>query len=379
MAERTTRRQFLATCATAFCAASAASLCGDPRPALAQRPTRGLVKARLSPYFTPLPGGDVRCDLCPRHCRVGPGQRGLCRVRENRGGQYFSLVYGNPCALHPDPIEKKPFFHVLPGTTAYSVATAGCNFHCKFCQNWEISQAAPEELFNHDVPPDALVQRARDAKARSVAYTYVEPTVFFEYMLDSARAARAAGFRNVCHSNGFIGAAPLQALVPVLDAANIDLKAFSEAFYRDYCQGALAPVLATLTALRRAGVHLEITNLVIPTLNDDPAHIRDMCLWVRRELGPETPLHFSRFYPLYKLKNLPPTPVTILEQARAAALTAGLEYVYIGNVPGHEAEHTYCPRCKRVIIERSGFIIRGIHLKGGKCGACGKPIPGIWA
>ena len=379
MAERTTRRQFLATCATAFCAASAASLCGDPRPALAQRPTRGLVKARLSPYFTPLPGGDVRCDLCPRHCRVAPGQRGLCRVRENRGGQYFSLVYGNPCALHPDPIEKKPFFHVLPGTTAYSVATAGCNFHCKFCQNWEISQAAPEELFNHDVPPDALVQRARDAKARSVAYTYVEPTVFFEYMLDSARAARAAGFRNVCHSNGFIGAAPLQALVPVLDAANIDLKAFSEAFYRDYCQGALAPVLATLTALRRAGVHLEITNLVIPTLNDDPAHIRDMCLWVRRELGPETPLHFSRFYPLYKLKNLPPTPVTILEQARAAALTAGLEYVYIGNVPGHEGEHTYCPRCQRVLIERSGFMVRGVHVKDGKCGACGKPIPGIWA
>jgi len=379
VAERTTRRQFLATYATAFCAASAASLCGDPRPALAQRPTRGLVKARLSPYFTPLPGGDVRCDLCPRHCRVAPGQRGLCRVRENRGGQYFSLVYGNPCALHPDPIEKKPFFHVLPGTTAYSVATAGCNFHCKFCQNWEISQAAPEELFNHDVPPDALVQRARDAKARSVAYTYVEPTVFFEYMLDSARAARAAGFRNVCHSNGFIGADPLQALVPVLDAANIDLKAFSEAFYRDYCQGALAPVLATLTALRRAGVHLEITNLVIPTLNDDPAHIRDMCLWVRRELGPETPLHFSRFYPLYKLKNLPPTPVTILEQARAAALTAGLEYVYIGNVPGHEGEHTYCPRCQRVLIERSGFMVRGVHVKDGKCGACGKPIPGIWA
>jgi pyruvate formate lyase activating enzyme len=183
----------------------------------------------------------------------------------------------------------------------------------------------------------------------------------------------------VCHSNGFIGAAPLQALVPVLDAANIDLKAFSEAFYRDYCQGALAPVLATLTALRRAGVHLEITNLVIPTLNDDPAHIRDMCLWVRRELGPETPLHFSRFYPLYKLKNLPPTPVTILEQARAAALTAGLEYVYIGNVPGHEAEHTYCSRCKRVLIERSGFMVRGVHLKDGKCGACGKPIPGIWA
>jgi pyruvate formate lyase activating enzyme len=378
MAERTTRRQFLATCATAFCTASTASLCGDPRPALAQRPTRGLVKARLSPYFTPLAGGEVRCDLCPRRCRVAPGKRGVCRVRENRGGQYYSLVYGNPCALHPDPIEKKPFFHVLPGTTSYSVATAGCNFHCKFCQNWEISQAAPEDLFNHDVPPDSLVERARQARARSVAYTYVEPTVFAEYMLDSARAARAAGFRNVCHSNGFINAAPLEALSKVLDAANIDLKAFSETFYRDHCQGELPPVLATLTALRRAGVHLEITNLVIPTLNDDPAQIREMCLWVRRELGSETPLHFSRFYPLYKLKNLPPTPVTILEQARAVALAVGLEYVYIGNVPGHEGEHTFCPRCKRVLIERSGFMIREVHLKDGKCGTCGKPIPGIW-
>ena len=346
---------------------------------MAQRPTRGLVKARLSPYFTPLGGGEVRCDLCPRRCRVAQGKRGLCRVRENRGGQYYSLVYGNPCALHPDPIEKKPFFHVLPGTTAYSVATAGCNFHCKFCQNWEISQAAPEDLFNHDVPPDSLVQRAREVKARSVAYTYVEPTVFAEYMLDTARAARAAGLLNVCHSNGFINPGPLEPLSQVLDAANIDLKAFNDAFYRDYCQGELPPVLATLAALRRAGVHLEITNLVIPTLNDDLAHIRDMCLWVGRELGLETPMHFSRFYPLYKLKNLPPTPVTILEQARAVALAAGLEYVYIGNVPGHEGEHTFCPRCKRVLIERSGFMIREVRLKQGKCGACGKPIPGIWA
>ena len=223
------------------------------------------------------------------------------------------------------------------------------------------------------------MSRARDAKARSVAYTYVEPTVFFEYMLDSAQAARAAGLRNVYHSNGFISAAPLRALTPVLDAANIDLKAFNDTFYREHCQGELAPVLATLTALQRAGVHLEITNLVIPTLNDDPSQIRDLCLWVRRELGPETPLHFSRFYPLYKLKNLPPTPVTILERARATALAIGLEYVYIGNVPGHEGENTFCPRCKRLLIERSGFMVRGVHLQDGRCGACGQPIPGIWA
>jgi pyruvate formate lyase activating enzyme len=379
MAEPRTRRDFLATCAAAFCAASAAGILGHPRPARAQRPTRGLVRTKLSPYFTPLAGGEVRCELCPRRCRVPRGKRGFCRVRENRGGQYYSLVYGNPCALHPDPIEKKPFFHVLPGTRAYSVATAGCNFHCKFCQNWEISQAAPEDLFNYEVSPEVLVQRAREAGAHSVAYTYVEPTVFCEYMLDAAQAARKAGLLNVCHSNGFINPEPLAALGRVLDAANIDLKGFTQAFYRDLCEGELPPVLATLRALKRAGVHLEVTNLVIPTLNDDLARIREMCLWVKRELGPETPLHFSRFYPLYKLKNLPPTPVAILEQARAAALSIGLEYVYIGNIPGHEGENTFCPRCKRVLIERSGFMVRGVHLKGGKCGACGRPVPGIWA
>jgi len=378
MAARRTRREFLATCAAAVCAASAAGIPGCPRSARAQRPTKGLVRTKLSPYFTPLAGGEVRCELCPRRCRVGQGKRGACRVRENRGGRYYSLVYGNPCALHPDPIEKKPFFHVLPGTTAYSVATAGCNFHCKFCQNWEISQAAPEDLFNHDVPPESLVVRAREAAARSVAYTYVEPTVFTEYMLDTAQAARQAGLRNVYHSNGFINPEPLAALCRVLDAANIDLKGFSDAFYRDVCQGELPPVLATLTTLRRAGVHLEITNLVIPTLNDDLSRIREMCLWVKRELGSETPIHFSRFYPLYRLKNLPPTPVATLEQARATALAAGLEYVYIGNVPGHEAENTCCPRCKRVLIERSGFMVRAVRLAGGKCDRCGKPIPGIW-
>ncbi len=379
MAERRTRREFLTTCAVAACAASVTGIPGGLPSAHAQRPKRGFVRPRLSPYFTPLANGDVRCDLCPHRCRVAPGKRGACRVRENRQGQYYSLVYGNPCALHPDPVEKKPFFHVLPGTVAYSVATAGCNFHCKFCQNWEISQAPPEELFNHDVPPETLVQRAKEARARSVAYTYVEPTVFTEYMLDIARAARAAGLRNLCHSNGFINPEPLGTLAGVLDAANIDLKSFNQTFYRDQCLGDLAPVLETLTALRRAGVHLEITHLIIPTLNDDMAQVRAMCAWIRRELGPETPIHFTRFYPLYKLKNLPPTPVAILDQARATATAVGLDYVYVGNVPGHEAENTFCRRCKRLLIERAGFMVRGLHLKGGRCEACGTPVPGIWA
>lgn len=374
-----TKREFLRLCGKGVCWLSAACLAGFPKAAEAQRPQRGLVKIKRSPYFTPLGGGEIRCELCPRRCRVSKGKRGACRVRENRDGTYYSLVYGNPCAIHLDPIEKKPFFHVLPSTGSFSVATAGCNFQCKFCQNWEISQATPEDLFNYDVPPELFVRKAKEIGAHSVAFTYVEPAVFYEYMLDSAAQARQAGLLTVCHSNGFINPEPLRGLCKVLDAANIDLKAFTESFYRDLCGGELGPVLATLKTLRQERVHLEITNLVIPTKNDDLAEIREMCLWVKRELGPDTPIHFSRFYPLYKLKNLPPTPVSTLERAREMALSCGLEYVYIGNVPGHEGENTFCPRCKKRIVERTGFMIRGLHVQGGKCGYCGKPIPGIWA
>jgi pyruvate formate lyase activating enzyme len=374
-----TKREFLRLMGKGVCWLSAACLSGFPKAADAQRPQRGLVKTRRSPYFTPLGGGEIRCELCPRRCRVARGKRGFCRVRENRDGEFHSLVYGNPCAIHLDPIEKKPFFHVLPSTGSFSIATAGCNFQCKFCQNWEISQATPEDLFNYDVPPELFVRKAKEIGAHSVAFTYVEPAVFYEYMVDIAAQARPAGLLTVCHSNGFINPEPLRNLCKVLDAANIDLKAFTEPFYRDLCAGELEPVLATLKTLKQEKVHLEITNLIIPTKNDDLAEIREMCLWVRRELGPDTPIHFLRFYPLYKLKNLPPTPVSLLERAREVALASGLEYVYIGNVPGHEGENTFCPRCKKAIIERAGFMIRGMHLKAGRCAYCGKPVPGIWA
>jgi len=373
-----TKREFLAWCGRGLCALAAASIVGSPRASQSQGARKGFIRTKLSPHFTSVGGGDIQCDLCPRRCRVSKGKRGFCRVRENRDGKYFSLVYGNPCAIHPDPIEKKPFFHVLPSTTSFSVATAGCNFQCKFCQNWEISQASPEDLFNYDVPPELFVLRAREIGARSVAYTYVEPIIFYEYMLDIAHLAKAAGLLNVCHSNGYVNPGPLRDLCKVLDAANIDLKGFTEAFYQELCSGRLAPVLATLKTLKQEKVHLEITNLVIPTKNDDLSLLREMCLWVKKELGPDTPMHFTRFYPLYKLKSLPPTPVSTLEMARSAALSVGLEYVYIGNVPGHEGENTFCPRCKTMIIQRTGFMIREVHLKGGKCAYCGKPISGIW-
>jgi pyruvate formate lyase activating enzyme len=374
-----TKREFLKFCGASFCMFSATSLFGFPETSQAQMAKKGLIKTKLSPYFTPLEGGEIQCELCPHRCRVAKGKRGICRVRENREGKYYSLVYGNPCAIHPDPIEKKPFFHVLPGTTSFSLATAGCNFQCKFCQNWEISQAFPEDIYSFEVPPELMVNRAKEIGARSMAYTYVEPTIFYEYMFDICQLTKKAGLLNVTHSNGFINPAPLKNLCKVLDAANIDLKGFTETFYRELCSGELTPVLETLKTLKKEKVHLEITNLIIPTKNDEMSVIKEMCLWIKKELGTDTPVHFSRFYPLYKLKTLPPTPVSTLDKARAVALSVGLEYVYVGNIPGHEGENTFCPKCKKMIIQRTGYMVGEINLKDGKCRYCGKPIPGIWA
>ena len=372
------RREFLKFCGTSLCILSGAHLFGFPKISQAQISKKGFIKTKLSPYFTPLTGGEVQCDLCPRQCHVPKGKRGFCRVRENREGKYYSLVYGNPCAVHLDPIEKKPFFHVVPSSASFSLATVGCNFQCKFCQNWEISQAFPEDVYNYDVPAETIVKMAKEVGARSVAYTYVEPTIFYEYMVDICTLAKKEGLLNVCHSNGFINPEPLRNLCKVMDAANIDLKGFTETFYQDLCSGELKPVLETLKTLKKKKVHLEITNLVIPTQNDEMSGVKEMCLWVKRELGADTPMHFSRFYPLYKLRSLPPTPVSTLEKAREVALSTGLEYVYIGNIPGHEGEHTFCPKCKKMLIRRIGYMVGESHLKGGTCKYCGKPIPGIW-
>ena len=369
------RRHFLKTTA---CCALFWAVSGSPSLARAQQGKRGLLGPKLSPYFISLKDGKIQCQLCPRECIVSGGGRGFCGVRENRDGKYYSLVYGNPCAVHVDPVEKKPFYHLLPASTSFSIATAGCNFHCKFCQNWEISQVAPDETYNFEMPPDQVVELAKKAGSRSLAYTYVEPTIFFEYMLDTARLAKKEGILNVYHSNGFINPGPLKDLCKVLAAANVDLKGFTEEYYSSISQGRLAPVLRTLKTLKGEGVHLEITNLVIPTQNDNPETVQKMCTWIKNELGADTPIHFSRFYPLYKLRNLPPTPVTTLERNRKIAMDAGLEYAYIGNVPGHEGERTYCPQCKKLLIYRQGYTIGEINLNKGKCKFCGKPISGIW-
>jgi len=372
------KREFLKICGTGICMFCFIHLLGLPKTIRAQTAEKGLIKTKLSPYFTSLAGGDIECNLCPNQCRIPDGERGLCRVRKNIGGKCYSLVYGNPCVINLDPIEKKPFLHVLPGTNSLSIATAGCNFDCKFCQNWEISQAFPEEVYSYDVPPEIVVKKAMEIGARSIAYSYVEPTIFFEYMYDIACIAKDSGLMNVMHTNGYINKSPLKKLCKVMDAAQVDLKGFTELFYDELCGGGLTPVLETLKTIIQEKVHLEITNLVIPTKNDDISEIRKMCIWIKKELGASIPIHFNRFYPLHKLERLPSTPVLTLEKAREVAISSGLEYVYIGNIPGHEAWNTFCPECGRIVIKRSGYMLEEMLLQEGSCVYCGRRIPGIW-
>ncbi|MCK4353131.1 AmmeMemoRadiSam system radical SAM enzyme [candidate division WOR-3 bacterium] len=333
---------------------------------------------RAAMYWEKLGKKVVQCHLCPHNCVLKPGQRGFCRVRKNINGKLYTLNYGLPCAVHIDPIEKKPLFHFLPKSGVFSIATAGCNLRCKFCQNWGISQRPPEETENVSLSPKEVVRIAKEKGCPSIAYTYSEPTNFYEYMFETAKLAKKAGIKNTMHSNGYINPKPLRKLCKYLDAANIDLKGFTDEFYQELTQGHLDPVLRSLKIIKEEGVWLEITNLIVPTKNDDPKTIRKMCEWIRDSLGPDVPLHFSRFSPLYKLRNLPPTPVETLEEARKIALDVGLKYVYIGNIPGHKAESTYCPKCSRMVIHRIGYHIAENNIVNGRCKFCGCKIPGIW-
>jgi pyruvate formate lyase activating enzyme len=329
-------------------------------------------------YYEKLGQKKIHCTLCPRECRVADGSRGYCNVRENRNGTYYSLVYGQPCALHLDPIEKKPFFHVLPGTSAVSLSTVGCNLNCKFCQNWQISQSRPEDVETRYTTPAQIVDQAVSARAPSIAYTYAEPIIFMEYMQDIAKLARTSGKRSVVVSNGYLKKEPLLDLCALVDAIKIDLKAFDESYYRDVCSATLHPVLETILTIHARNVWLELVHLVVPTLNDDAVKIREMARWVIANLGPDVPMHFSRFFPQYRLTNLPPTPVSTLDMAYNICREEGLRYVYVGNVPGHRAEHTYCPKCSRKIITRDGYRLESLDIVQGACRFCGQKIPGIW-
>lgn len=320
----------------------------------------------------------VQCGLCPFKCFLPEGQRGRCRVRMNSGNKLRTLVYAQPVSVHVDPIEKKPVYHMLPGSSIFSIATVGCNLRCAFCQNWEISQAFPETERGQLYTPEEVVRDAILTGSKAVAYTYSEPTVFYEYVLDTAKLAKKAGLRNVLVSAGYINPLPLKELAQYFDVIKIDLKGFNEKFYRDVVGGHLQFVLNTLLELKKAGVLTEVVNLVVPGLNDNMDEIKKMCEWIYIYLGPDTPLFFSRFTPQYKLTNLPPTPIETLEKARDIAMAQGLRYVYIGNVPGHSGENTYCPNCKNIVVKRYGYEVLELNLKDGRCGFCGWKIPGIW-
>ena len=319
----------------------------------------------------------VQCGTCPHECVVLPNQRGRCRTKVNINGNLYTISFGNPCAVHVDAVEKKPLLHFYPGTKAFSIAVAGCNFHCLNCQNWEISQTSPDKTRNYNLPPEDVVSMATRYGCKSIAYTYSEATTFYEYMFDTSAAARKAGIKNIWVTNGYMSKQALERLCDVIDAANIDLKSFSETVYMDLNGGHLAPVLECLKTVHRRGVWLEITNLMIPTYNDNMEMVKNMCAWILENLGPNYPLHFSRFFPQYKLVHLPPTPEEVLIEARQVATQEGLHHVYIGNVPGL-AENTICPTCRREVIQRRGYTILANHVNDGKCRFCKEPISGRW-
>ena len=347
-----------------------------PAPAEAGR---GLIRPRAAAWFTDLGQRKLRCDLCPWQCELEPGQTGRCRVRRNEAGKGQTLAYANPVIVQEEPIERLPFFHVRPGSRTLAVSTAGCNLSCKFCEVWDMAQVRPDEVHAYDMPPEAVIEQAKTAGLGSISYAFGEPVVFYEYMVSIAKQARSAGLMNLMHTGGFIRPEPLAALTELMDAVNVDLKAFDERFYRELVAGEFQPILDTLLQLKKSRVHLEITNIVIPGLNDRMEDMARMARWIHDELGPDTPLHLSRFYPLYQLTNLPQTPVSTLDQARQVALDSGLKHVYIGRVTGHEGENTQCPDCGHQVISRLGFFVDEVDLDDGCCTQCGQAIGGLWA
>lgn len=392
--DKLSRRQFLYTCSAAAAGVAACSLpChaflnfGDSQ---SESDIQGEIFEGGAPEtrwkwskeamdYQRLDSGTVVCGLCPNNCEMAPGDRSICRSRVNMDGTLYSLAYGNPCAVHLDPIEKKPLFHFLPQSRAFSISTTGCNLRCLNCQNWQISQATPESVRTYDLFPGDAVEKAGRVNADALAYTYAEPVTFYEYVYDTAQKARQQKLRNVLISNGYINDVPLKRLCGVIDGANINLKSFNDAIYRKLNGGRLQPVLKTLEMLAAENVHFEITTLIVPGYVDDPKMIQSMCRWIVDHLGPNRPLHFLRFFPQYKLDRLASTPVSTLTKFREMAMDVGIRYVYVGNVPGHEGGHTYCHNCGKRIIRRQGFEIPEFHLEKGKCAFCQTRIPGVWA
>jgi len=326
-------------------------------------------------YYKRLKGNKVNCYLCPHNCSIIDSGRGFCGVRENNKGKLFSLVYSKASSCAVDPIEKKPLYHFLPGHKSLSIATVGCNLKCMHCQNWEISQ--PKEIYGEEIRPERIVELAIEGGCKSISYTYTEPTIFYEYMLDIAKLAKKKSIKNVIVSNGYINEEPLLRLSKYIDAANIDLKGFNDGFYKKICKGRLNPVLDSLKILKEKDIWLEITNLMIPTLNDNIGEITKMCKWVVANLGKDVPLHFSAFVPHYRLTNLHSTSKASLLKARKVAIDSGLSYVYIGNLMTDKGNNTYCPKCKRLVMGRDFFRVLGNAIKDSRC-VCGEEIAGVF-
>lgn len=329
-------------------------------------------------FYEPFGEGIVLCKLCPHSCKLQQGQQGICRTRVSDGNKLYTLAYGNPVALHLDPMEKKPLYHFFPGSPILSLGTAGCNFRCLNCQNYSISQASPKDIPSLSYSPEDIVKTAIKLGSQFIAYTYTEPTVFFEYMYDTAKLSQRHGIKNVMISNGYIQPEPLNMLLEVIDAFNIDLKAFNKQTYRKLIGGELEPVLSTLQQIRASGKWLEITHLMVTGYTDKLDEFSLMVDWLLDKGFEQVPLHISRFFPAYKLSNAEPTDIRIINQARQHALEKGIKFVYTGNIPSDPGQKTYCPKCKAILIDREGYQTRIIHLVDGKCDVCGTPIPGVW-
>jgi pyruvate formate lyase activating enzyme len=321
----------------------------------------------------------VRCFLCNHRCLIKEGARGICSVRENQGGTLVSLVYGKVIARHVDPIEKKPLFHFLPGTRSYSLATAGCNFKCLFCQNADISQMPGDrnQIWGEEMTPSTIVEEATGSQSSSLSYTYTEPTIFFELALDTARLAVKRGLKNIFVSNGYMTEECLKEISSDLHGANVDLKAFSDKFYKEQCGAKLEPVLRTLEMMKKMGVWVEVTTLLVPGLNDAAEELKGLAGFLYN-LDPDIPWHISRFHPSYRLMNIRPTPPETIQKARDIGYEAGLKYVYTGNLPGDEGEKTFCHQCKELLIDRFGFYVRKNAIKNNQCPKCKAQIPGVW-
>lgn len=329
-------------------------------------------------HYEVLKDNTVMCQLCFKKCTIQKGKTGDCLARKNISGKLYSLTYGKPVALHVDPVEREPLFHMEPGSSTLSIATAGCNLRCKNCINWHIAFKAPEKVKSIPMTPEEVVQSAIEHNVHTLCFTYNEPTQQYDFMYDIARQAKEKNLRVTFHSNGGMTAEPMKAILPYIDSVAIDLKAFNPEVYRRLTEGELSPTLKTLKLVKEQGTWLEIVCLIIPTWNDDMADIEKMCTWIRGNLGKDTPVHFSRFYPGCKLTRVSPTPISTLEQAYDIAREAGLHYPYIDNVSGHDAANTYCPDCGKTLVRRKGILIDENNIVDGKCRFCGRNIPGIW-